>query len=99
MEIFALKVTTAATVEELTGGGLKTRKTSTAVFHQETLSVPRILIMIVITTLTARQEYYYPGTNHAMVTVLVVHSSRRIIVNMTAWLELTKSLTNKMKET
>ena len=71
MEIFALKVTTAATVEELTGGGLKTRKTSTAVFHQETLTVPKLKIDGGITMLTAHQEYYYPGTNHAMVTTVL----------------------------
>ena len=50
--------------------------------------------------LTARQEYYYPGTNHAMMTnVLAVQGSRRTTVSMTAWLDLMKSQSNKMRQT
>ena len=62
----------AVTVEEMTGTGLMIKKTrGTAVFHQETLTVPKIVTSM-ITMLTAHQEYYYPGTNHAMVPVLAV---------------------------
>ena len=50
--------------------------------------------------LTAHQEYYYTGTNHAMITtVLAVQGSRRTTVSMTAWLDLMKSLSNKMRPT
>ena len=95
VEIFVWTVTAAVTVEERTGVGWVIKKTrGTAVFHQETISVSKI----VITMLTARQEYYYPGTNHAMITtVLAVQSSTKTTANMTASLELTRS--NKMIQT
>ena len=75
----------------MTGGGLMMKKTKgNAVFHQTTLNVPEIVMTSGDTMLTARQEYYYPGTNHAMVPVLAVQGSRRTTVSMTAWLELMK---------
>ena len=82
---------TAVTVEERTGGGMMIQKTrGTAVFHQETISVPKTVIANGITMLTARQEYYYPGTNHAMITTVLAVQSSTTTVNMTASLELMK---------
>ena len=76
VETFACGTGTDVTVEEMTGIGL-IKEISTAVFHQETLSVPKTAITNCITMLTARQEYYFPCTNHAMITtVLAVQSSR-----------------------
>ena len=64
--------TSAVTVEEMTGVGMMIQKTrGTAVFPQETISVPKILITSTITMLTARQEYYYPGTNPAIITTVL----------------------------
>ena len=70
--IFVLRATTAVTVEEMTGTGMMMKQTSTAAFHQETISVPKLIWEKKDTKLTARQEYYYPGPNHAMVPVLAV---------------------------
>ena len=64
-------MTTGVTVEEMTGTGLMIKKTSTAVFHQETLTVQEIVNTSGNTMLTAHQEYYYPGTNHAMITTVL----------------------------
>ena len=90
--------TTAVTVEEMTGGGeMIKKKRGTAVFPQEATSVPKLGSGH--TMLTARQEYYYPGPNHAMVPVLAVQRSRRTTVSMTACQELTKSQSNKMRQT
>ena len=90
---------TGVSVEKMTGAGRMIKKTrSTAVSHQETISVPKIVMTSGNTMLTARQEYYSPGTNHAMVPVLAVQSSRTT-VSMTAWLDLMKSQTNKMIQT
>ena len=75
VEIFVFMKAAAVTVEEMTGTGRMIKKTrGTAVFHQEAISVPRIVMTRIITMamLTARQEYYYPGTNHVMVPVLAV---------------------------
>ena len=68
----------AVTVEDMTGVGIMMKKTrGTAVFPQEAISVPKLNIKIdgvlIGTMLTARQEYCYPGLNHAMVPVLAVH--------------------------
>ena len=72
VEIFVSTAASAVTVEEMTGGGGMMKKTrGTAVFPQEAISVLKI-VMSGITGLTAPKEYYYPGTNHAMVPVLAV---------------------------
>ena len=72
VEIFVWTVTAAVTVEERTGVGWVIKKArGTAVFHQKTISVPKIVITGGNTMLTARQEYYYPGTNHAMITTVL----------------------------
>ena len=67
-------MTTGVSVEIMTGTGMIKKTRSTAVFHQETISVPKLKLEIEAgnTMLTARQEYYSPGTNHAMVPVLAV---------------------------
>ena len=52
----------------MSGGGLIKKTRGTAVFPQEAISVQKIVMAM----LSARQEYYYPGTNHAMVPVLAV---------------------------
>ena len=84
-ETFVSHITHAVTVEEMTGVGVMIKKTrGTAVFPQEAISVPKIVITSIGTMLTARQEYYYPGPNHAMVPVPAVQRSRRTTVNMTA---------------
>ncbi len=71
VEIFVWwSAATTVTVEEMSGGGRIIKKTSTAVFPQETISVPKLVSGH--TMLTARQEYYFPGTNPAMVPVLDV---------------------------
>ena len=73
-DTFASDMTDAVTVEEMTGVGVMMKKTKgTAVFPQETISVAKIAMKSGVTMLTARQEYCYPGTNHAMVPVLAVH--------------------------
>ena len=85
--------TTAVTVEERTGVGMMIKKTrGTAVFHQETISVSSMRLVI-----SVRQEYYYPGTKRATITVLAVQSSTTTTANMTASLELTRP--KKMKRT
>ena len=72
VEIFVFMKAAAVTVEEMTGIGRMIKKTrGTAVFHQEAISVPRIVITSLITMLLARQEYYYPGTNHAIITTVL----------------------------
>ena len=74
------------------------KKRGTAVFHQETQTVQKYIRGRGV--LTARQEYYYPGTNHAMVPVLAVQPRHRVTtVSMTAWLDLMKSQSNKMRQT
>ena len=92
VETFVFMRTTAVTVEERTGvGGMIKKTRGTAVFHQETISVPKTVMTSGNTMLTARPEYYFPGTNHAMITtVLAVQSSTKITANMTASLELMK---------
>ena len=66
--------TDGVSVEIMTGSGEKMKKTrSTAVFHQETITVPKLeLDGMFEKKFAARQEYYSPGTNHAMVPVLAV---------------------------
>ena len=63
------------TVEEMTGVGVMIKKTrGTAVFPQEIISVPKsikIVMKIGDTMLAARQEYYSPGTNLAMITTVL----------------------------
>ena len=99
MEIFVRVIITpaAVTVEEMTGTGMMIKKTrGTAVFHQEAISVQKIVMAM----LTARQEYSYPiTTNPAMVPVTAVQGSRVTTVSMTAWLDLMKSQSNKMRPT
>ena len=74
VEIFVFMKAAAVTVEEMTGVGMMIEKTSTAVFHQEAISVAKLNIKISWGTsnsmLTARQECYNPGTNHAMMTTV-----------------------------
>ena len=66
VEIFVFMKAAAVTVEEMTGTGRMIKKTrGTAVFHQEAISVPESVGILI-----ASQEYYYPGTNHAMVTTV-----------------------------
>ena len=97
MEIFAWGARVAVTVELMTGGGGMTQETrGTAVFHQQTISVPQRLSGH--TVLTARQEYYYPGTNPAMITTVLAVQWSETTANMTAWLELMKSQSKKMIE-
>ena len=71
-------ISTTVTVAEMTGTGFMIvtmiKKTSTAVFHQETLTVPKIVITSGVTMLTARQEFYYPGALLAMEHVVAVQS-------------------------
>ena len=70
VDLCAYISTTPVTVEEITGvGSMKKKTRSTAVFPQETISVPKMVNGH--TMLTARQEYYYPGTNHAMITTVL----------------------------
>ena len=70
MEISVWGARVAVTVELMTGGGGMTQETrGTAVFHQQTISVPKRLSGH--TVLTARQEYYFPGTNPAMITTVL----------------------------
>ena len=75
MAISVFISSTAVTVEEMTGIGMRIQKTrGTAVFHQEAISVAKLNIKISWGTsnsmLTARQECYNPGTNHAMMTTV-----------------------------
>ena len=87
-------------MEMITGDGGIKKTGSTAVFHQETITVPKLeLDGMFEKKFAARQEYYSPGTNHAMVPVLAVQRSKRTTVRMTAWLDLMKSQTNKMIQT
>ena len=62
-------------MEEMTGtGGMIEKTKGTAVFHQETLTVPKYINIVMASPgsmLTAHQEYYYPGTNHAMITTVL----------------------------
>ena len=52
-EIFVRGITTAVTVEEMSGVGMMIEKTrGTAVFHQETISVSSMRLVI-----SVRQEY------------------------------------------
>ena len=69
-------------------------------FPQEAISVQKLVSGHGM--LTARQEYYYPGPKYAlaMVPVLAVQPRHRVTtVSMTAWLDLMKSQSNKMRQT
>jgi len=75
MFVWMWSTATAVTVEVRNGRGLMIEKTrGTAVFHQEAISVAKLNIKISWGTsnsmLTARQECYNPGTNHAMMTTV-----------------------------
>ena len=97
--VFTALATAAVTVEEMTGIGLiEDWKTGgTAVFNQEALSVSG---MQLLANISAHQDCYYPGINHAIViNVVPVQQLRRTTVNMTAWIDLMKSLSNKIIQT